>query len=555
MTAKLYFFLFVFTITTLVSNAQDEKKVAVNGAFQSTLNYFIKDVRIGAANIPQYEGRPLGADAWFNVNADFGKWKGGVRFDFFHNSNLLNPSSSYTARGLGIWFLETDYKNFSLRIGAIYNQIGSGIIYRAYEERPLLIDTALKGGQLSYKTESNWDITVFAGRQRFLFSSYDAFLYGGKVEGFMSMGKKDDVFLTPGLGFLGKRLSDGSVGKLVSVLRNYVGDERIEQFSYHSQALSGYTGINYKSIAIYLEAAIKLPEVFLDPLLETTKITGVTSQGRFVKELGSVYYTTVSYSKKGLGITIEGKRTSNFDLRTDPTLLLNNGLIGFLPPMNHITTYRLTGRYNPATQLTSELAFQADVKYKLGKDYLLNANFSNITSLENKLLYREVFFDLNYKPSRKFNSHFGIQRQWYNQSIYEGKPQNITPLVRTWTPYMDLLYKFTRKKSLKIESQYMATGQDYGSWFYLLAEYGLAPHWRFELSGMYNIIPNTGNPNIPEGAGGKILYPTAAVYLQWKQSRYGLRYVKQVEGVVCTGGVCRLEPAFSGFKFEINSIF
>jgi len=536
--------------------AQDEdRKVRVNGAFQGTLNYFIKDERIGAANIPQYEGMPLGADAWLSVNADFGKWRGGLRFDFFHNSNLLNPSASYTARGLGIWFLETTYKKFDFRIGSIYNQIGSGTIYRAYEERPLLIDNALQGAQIEYNINDNWQTTFFAGRQRYLFSNYGGWVYGGKVEGFMSVGKEGQIKLFPGLGFAGKQLSDSSVDKLVSVLRNYVDDERIEEFSYNSQAVSLYNSLNYKSISWYLEVAIKLPEVFLDPNNETTKITGTLTPGRFVKESGSVIYTTISYAKKGLGITLEAKRTKNFDFRIDPTLLLNNGLIGFLPPMNHITTYRLTGRYNPATQLTSELAFQADLKYRLSKKLLLNLNTSNISTLQNSLLYREFFLDLKYKPSRKLDTHIGIQRQIYNQSVYEGKPKNITPIVRTWTPYVDVLYKFTRKKSIKIESQFMSTDEDYGSWIYLLAEYGMAPHWRFELSGMYNIIPNPGNPNIPEGAGEKILYPTAGIYYQWKQSRYGLRFVKQVEGVVCTGGVCRLEPAFSGFKFEVNSIF
>ncbi|GLR17766.1 DUF6029 family protein [Portibacter lacus] len=549
-----FFLLFILGFTTSLA-AQSPDKVQVNGAFQGTLNYFIKDAKIGAANTPQYEGMPLGADAWLNVNADFGIWRGGVRFDFFHNSNLLNPSSSYTDRGLGLWYLETEYKKLDVRIGGIYNQIGSGIIYRAYEERPLLIDNALKGIQLAYDINDEWKVTTFAGKQRYLFSSYDGLVYGGKVEGFMSMGEDNPVSIVPGIGFTGKRLSDGSVDKLISILRNYTDDERIEQFTFHSQALSIYNSLNYKAFSWYFEGAYKLPEVSFDPNEETTKITGVKSQGRYLKRAGTVFYSTLSYAKKGLGITLEGKRTENFDFRIDPTLLLNNGLIGFLPPMNHITSYRLTSRYNPATQFTSELAFQLDVKYKINKKYTLNVNTSNVNTLENENLYREFYIDLQYKPNRKFDSHFGLQRQIYNQSVYEGKPKNITPVVKTWTPYVDLLYKFTRRNSLKVEAQYMSTEQDYGSWVYLLAELGLAPHWRFELSGMYNIIPNTGNPNIPEGAGGKILYPTSGVYYIWKQSRYGLRYVKQVEGVVCTGGVCRLEPAFSGFKFEVNSLF
>ncbi|MBX9448900.1 MAG: hypothetical protein KL787_03955 [Taibaiella sp.] len=37
--------------------------------------------------------------------------------------------------------------------------------------------------------------------------------------------------------------------------------------------------------------------------------------------------------------------------------------------------------------------------------------------------------------------------------------------------------------------------------------------------------------------------------------RFSLAYVKQVEGINCTGGVCRYEPAFSGLRLGITSSF
>ena len=88
----------------------------------------------------------------------------------------------------------------------------------------------------------------------------------------------------------------------------------------------------------------------------------------------------------------------------------------------------------------------------------------------------------------------------------------------------------------------MNTKQDYGSWIYGLLEAGLAPHWQFELSGMFNITPNTTNPNIPlEIRGKQIFYPTFGGVYSQGPNRYSLRYVKQVEGVVCSGGVCSAE--------------
>lgn len=552
---KKYFLVFLLLACFLGLNAQDSNKVFVNGAFSGVGKYFIKDAKIGAANTPQYEEDHFGADAWFNLNANFSTFNGGLRFDFFHNTNLLDPTSSYTDRGLGMWFLEKKIKKINLRVGSIYDQIGSGIIFKSFEERPLLIDNALKGVKIDYKINENWKWSTFTGKQKYLFSSYDGLLSGTNIDGFFNIGSKEKISFVPGIGIVHKRLSESSVDKLVLVLRNYIGDERINTFSFNSYAISVYNSLNFKSFSWYLETAFKSPEVFFDPNNETTKITGTQSSGRFVKEGGSVLYSTLSYSVKGLGITLEAKRTKNFDFRIDPTLLLNKGLINFLPPMNHITTYRLTSRYNPATQYTSEKAIQMDLNLKLNKKFSININGSNITTLKNDLLYRELFADLLFKPNTKVISHFGVQSQWYNQSKYEGKPETITPMVQTITPFVDVLYKFTRKKSLKIESQYMHTQEDFGSWFYLLTEFGIAPHWRFELSGMYNIFPNPDNPNLPENSGQKILYPTFGALYQYKQTRYGLRYVKQVEGVICTGGICRLEPAFSGVRFEINTNF
>ena len=555
MPLKVQFLLLCWMSCVSNLSAQEKPQWQFNGAWQAQFNYFIKDVKIGAANTPQYEDQHFGLDSWLNLNINYGAWRSGIRFDLFQNSNLLNPTGSYTDRGIGLWFIERDFQKIGIRIGSIYDQIGSGTIYRSYEERPLLIDNALLGARIKYQINDDWQFSAFGGKQKYLFSSNDGLLAGAKLEGFISAGKDNQYSYSPGLGLITKRLSEDSADKLVSVLRNYIGEERVKTFSYNSLALSAYNNFNYKSISWFLEMAYKLPEVFYDLNENTTKITGAKASGRYVQKSGTVLYSTLSYARKGLGITMEAKRTENFDFRIDPTLNLNNGLIGFLPPMNHITTYRLTSRYNPATQYTSELAFQIDLNLKLNKKYSLNINGANITSLNYELLYREIYLDLAFKPNKKFGSHWGIQRQWYNQAIYEGKPKSITPLLTTWTPYADIIYKITRKKSVKLEAQYMASKQDYGSWINILTEYAAAPHWRFELSGMYNIIPNSDNPNIPEGAGGQIFYPTLGVNYIKKQNRYSLRYVKQVEGVVCTGGVCRLEPAFSGVKFEINSRF
>jgi hypothetical protein len=41
----------------------------------------------------------------------------------------------------------------------------------------------------------------------------------------------------------------------------------------------------------------------------------------------------------------------------------------------------------------------------------------------------------------------------------------------------------------------------------------------------------------------------------FKSTRFTGGYIKQVEGVNCTGGVCRVEPAFSGVRLTLMTNF
>ncbi len=66
---------------------------------------------------------------------------------------------------------------------------------------------------------------------------------------------------------------------------------------------------------------------------------------------------------------------------------------------------------------------------------------------------------------------------------------------------------------------------------------------------MYNIKPN---PAV--STDKKHYYNVFAAYTR-NASRFTVQYVKQVEGINCTGGVCRYEPAFSGVKLGITSNF
>lgn len=522
----------------------------LGGSLQSNANFFLRDPKIGAAGIPQYDHQLFGAESWLNLNYSKSGFDVGLRFDLFNNSNLLNPTGSYSAQGFGNWYIRKKVNQLDIAAGYIYDQIGSGIIFRAFEERPLAIDNALLGVSAAYHLSPNWKIKGFTGKQKQQFDTYGSIVKGAAIDGFVSLGDSSHTFtLSPGIGIVNRTFDDASVQQLTSAIGSYTPQDTIK-IAYNTYAFSAYNTLTAGNFTWYVEGAFKSPDIMFDPYSSKLNFNGEYSLGKLIRKPGSVLYSSLAYSQSGFGITIEGKRTENFKFRTNPFVTLNRGAINFLPPMARQNTYRLTARYQSATQELGEQSFQVDARYKINKHLSINVNASNITTLDNVQLYREIYTELSYKQ-KKYSIIGGLQVQNYNQDRYETKPG--VPMVKTVTPFVEVLYKFTKKKALRLETQYMSTSQDLGSWLFGLAEFSIAPRWIFTASDMYNIKPH--KINAYTGKLEKLHYPNVGVTYIKNSNRFSLNYVKQVEGVVCTGGICRLEPAFSGVKLTVNSSF
>ena len=97
----------------------------------------------------------------------------------------------------------------------------------------------------------------------------------------------------------------------------------------------------------------------------------------------------------------------------------------------------------------------------------------------------------------------------------------------------------------------MSAKEDYGSWLFGLLEYNISPKWSFAVTDIFNYAPSG---KLGEGLD-PTHYPNLFVAYTKDAHRFTAQYVKQVEGINCTGGVCRYEPAFSGFKIGVTSSF
>ncbi|MBK7465420.1 MAG: hypothetical protein IPJ43_00655 [Saprospiraceae bacterium] len=520
-----------------------QESLVVGGGMQLNGNVFLRDSAIGAAGIPQYDHQIYGGESWLDLNLGYSGFSGGLRFDLFSNSNLLNPQSSYSAHGIGKWYLQKSIDKLDLSVGYIYDQIGSGIIYRAYEERAQLIDNALVGAAAKWNFNSNWSLRGFMGKQRNLFETYKSQIKGLAINGFYSPSDTSSWSISPGIGFINRTLDESIVSELAAILGTYETIDQIKPF-YNTNAISIFNNLSWRDISWYAEYALKPTDIFYDPNAIRSLPKGQSSLGKLVKGQGSVAYTSISYAAHNLGLTLEAKRTEGMDFRAEPLLSLNKGLINFIPPMAKINTYRLLALYYPATQFLNELAYQADLKYGW-KNWNLSLNYSDIRDLKfEKQFYNEIYSELSYKKSGLYTITAGVQRQIFDVEKYYGKGGAAT--VKTITPFFEVLYKLSQSKSLRTEFQYMNNKTDIGSWVNGLVEFGMAPNWIFEVSDMYNLKPVKGT---------KLNYPSAGVTYSKGANRLSLRYVKQIAGIVCSGGICRLEPAFSGIRMSLNSNF
>ena len=536
MNLKKTIFIFLVSIfcSNLISHAQDKGKLS--GALQMNQNFYQRDTTIGASGNPLYDKKLTGGEGWLNLQYNISGFTLQTRFDFFNNSNLHKPTSPYSAQGIGMWSVSKELDKLTITAGYIYDQFGSGIVFRSYEDRGLGIDNAIYGLQLKYKMlNDKVYLKAFTGKQKDLFTTYDPIVKGLNAESFFDI--KEKVQLTPGASIVNRTLDDDGFNKLVDEIN---GMELSKRFipKNNTYAYSFYNTTNWKNFTWYAEYAGKTSEAIRD------------TNSKVINKAGSIIFSTLNYSTKGFGITVQYKHTDFFKLRISPYSqeVFLKGMVSFQPPLAKQNSLRLLARYSAATQELGEQAFQSDFFWTPKKGYRINGNYSHIDNGNGGYLFQEINGDIEIKKIKNTTLEFGLQLLDFNLAIYQGHPDR-PGIVHTITPFTEVTYKFSEKKSIRAELQYLQTKRDYGSWAYALVELNFAPHYSFAISDMYNTVPSD------EVKHNQAHYYNFFASYTEHSTRFTIAYVKQVAGVVCTGGVCRQEPAFSGVKVGVSTVF
>ena len=517
----------------------------IHGDFQTDVQSYKADAAIGAPVVPER----IRTNTFANLILTAGKFTAGVRYEAYLPP-LQGFDQRYNGQGIPYRFATYDAGRLAVTVGNFYEQFGSGLIFRAYEERNLGIDTSIDGLRVRAQPVPGVRLIGLIGKQRFFFDKAPATVRGVDAE--VSLNE-----LVPGLDSAATRFIVG--GSFIS--KYQAADDPLLVLPQNVGAGAARVSVSNGGFLFNAEYAQRAN----DPSVANG----------FIYRKGEALLLTSSYARNGFGIVAGVKRVDNFDFRTDrnATGILNR--LNFLPALTKQHTYLLAASIYPyATQPLGELSGQLEVTYHLpsgqlggpyGTDFALN--YSAVNSLKTTPLndmqttrqgYESDFFkvggtryfrDLNVEVHRRFSKKVKMNAMYahfvYNKDVVEG--QAGYGIITSDLGVVDVAYKFSPKHSLRGELQTLQTKRDLGSWAAALLEYSYSPHFFATVYDQYNY----GNA-VPEK---QIHYLAGQVGYIGGTTRLAVGYGRQRAGIVCVGGVCRYVPASNGFILSITSSF
>ena len=451
----------------------------------------------------------------------------GVRLEFMEYP-LPGFETDFEGWGVPHFWVKGRVGKFELTGGTFYEQFGSGFILRTYEERSLGIDNSLLGGRVVAKLFKGVTLKALSGVQRRYWEWNKSLISGADAEMHF-----DEWF--PRMQQLDTRLMMG-----FSWVNKYEKKEEIYADPTHRYNFPKF--VNAWDCRVGVD---KGPWNFLAEYAEKTQDPSFDNGYNYDKGYASML--SGSYSKKGLSLLLQVKRSENMSFRSKRSQLGTSSFINHLPAFTQDQTYALAALYPYATQLADgEMAYQAEGGYNFKKKTLLGGkygmnvkvNFSHVR-WEGTVNYQDLDVQLSRKLSKSFKLSLMYMNQRYNQTVVEGHGDMINSNIFI----VDGKYQFSPKVTLRGELQYLTTREDQGDWAYGLLELSLVPHWMFTVSDMWNC----GETNLH--------YYQGLVTYNIGQHRIQGGYGRTRAGYNCSGGVCRYVPASTGWSISYNYNF
>lgn len=535
---------------------------SITGNIESTFQFLNNDTLIGA-NQPAEKGL---LNTYMNVFYTNGNFKAGMRVESYL-PRIQGYPNRFDGTGIGMRYIGYSNDLVDVTLGSFYEQFGSGMVFRAYEDRSLGYDNMMDGARLILRPYDGITIKGVYGYQRLSFQEGRIVHSDGIVRGF-----DGEIHLNSTFKKLKDKKLDVTLGG--SFMSKYQADDREDLILPENVGAYGArAGLRYGKFNLGGEYIIKEQ----DPSIDNS----------FIYNYGHAALINFGYSKKGLGIIVSAKSVDNMSYRSDRNKELQDVFINYLPAMNKTHTYNLVASLYPyATQPVGETAFQAEVLYtikkgsKIGGKYgtSINANFSTAYRPNQHTAgldaigdstgvgYRTGLFDMsdslywrdfNINIERKFNKKFKLKVSYFNISLNNDVAKvtgGAKGIIHTNIGVIEGRYKINRKHSIRWELQALFIADDkdgnindQGDWATAVIEYNVSPNWFFSVMDQYNY------GNATEDLRLHYFYATFG-YIKGA-TRISAGYGRQRAGLFCVGGVCRFVPASNGLTLSFTQSF
>lgn len=547
-----YIFTSLMLCAGLTASAQGILGGHVTGNVQLDGQISHRDSIIGADDVPE--------KLLMNARADIlytnGNFSAGLRFEAYQNP-MLGFNALYKGQGIANYFVSYQGDKLSLTAGNYYEQFGSGMILRAYEDRYLGLDNSLFGFNVKYRPVQGVTLKGVIGKQRYYWEYGDGMVRG--IDGEVSLNDIVPAWtdaktrLSLGAGFVSKYEDDETI---LSEVQGYKLNLPL-----NVGATAVRADLSRGNWVFQAEYAVKGQ----DPNV----------MNKYIYKRGNALFLNATYSQKGFSANLQAKRVDNMAFKSVRSQSGEMLYINYIPSITKQHTYAFLSMYPYATQATGELGIQADIMYKIKKGTLLGGkygtdlhlNYSAITGLDTTRLggrgtdgYESAFIgngelyyrDLNFEIQKKINANNKLALVYgfitFNPIVegHGGDMHHNHVIVADWT------HKFNSKHVLRLEGEWMGSDSKYtaevddkrcGDWIMGLAEYNFTSAFFVSVSDQYCYNDGIGN-----------YYNVSFGYTK-NASRFQIGYGKQREGIICIGGVCRQVPASNGLTFSLTTSF
>jgi len=556
---------FIVSFLALNSFAQNNSG-EFHGDFNLNLQSYQEDLKIGSEAADEV----ILNNAYLNINYTKGNFATGIRYESYLNA-LADYDPEFKGNGIPYRYATYSIDGLEVTAGNYYEQLGSGLIFRSYEEKNLGIDNAMDGVRLKYSPLKGMYLKTFIGKSRTHFTYADGIFRG--IDGEINI---NDLFSCT---TKTKAILGGSFISRYQERSNLIFKIPQNVSAYASRLNIIHGGWNY-----YGEYAYKIN----DPAnLFTASSMNYAS--------GNAFTQNIAFSKKGFGVIAEMHRTDNMTFLSDRSKSGEKAyLINYIPTLSKPHAYSLLAIYPCATQADGEFGMQFDVFYKIKKGSLLggkygtkfNINYSRINGLNNgssflnddtkhtpmlisvkgeELYFQDINLEINKKINKQIRANFVIANQTYNKDFLEGHVPGDYGVLNSTILVTDVSYKIKKGHTVRVELQALKSKQlEYypehggvykngmeepaeGDWSMGLIEYTISPHWFLAIQDMYN----WGNEKIEK----QLHYINIDAGFTKGANRFSIGYGKKREGIFCVGGICKFVPSSNGFNINISSSF